>query len=299
LSAMRDERLVYLKKLGADGPVVIDTAQLDRRKPKSAEARRPRASFTQEGARKLRLRFRKTGPAAFLSHLDLLRVIPRLFRRLELPLFYSQGFHPKPEMVFGPALSLGVASLCEHVDLKLVCDVELDGLAERLTAQAPAGLVVESVVALGAHDATIAKLLADGAVARYAVGLPRAAFADHGFADERAMWREIEGQLEGGALTVRRSIDGIGKTIRVRDYLVDVRREHGGDALAIAGVVGDLATLQVDVRLSAQGGVKIGEVVEALLGPEFPYRAVRAAMWTARGVQRAMPTDLDAVAAEE
>ncbi len=133
---MRGERLVYLKKLGAEGPVAIDLEK--RRQKRPEERRRPKVSFVQGTARRYRLRFEKTGPSAFVGHLDLLRLLPRVFRRLDLPVLYSQGFHPKPDLTFGPALSLGIASLDEHIDVRITADLDLEGLCEQLTAHAPA-----------------------------------------------------------------------------------------------------------------------------------------------------------------
>ena len=38
---------------------------------------------------KLRLRFEKTGKAVYISHLDLMRVVQRVFLRAGVPLRYS------------------------------------------------------------------------------------------------------------------------------------------------------------------------------------------------------------------
>lgn len=291
LSAMRGERLVYLKKLGADGPVVID---LEKRKPKRPDERRPRVQFTQGTPTRYRIRYRKIGPAAFGSHLDMIRALPRVFRRAGLPLFYSQGFHPKPDLTFGPALSLGVASLDEYVDAKIIADLPLDGLAELLDQSAPEGLQVMSVAKLGPKDDNVAKVLGDTGYARYVVGIARSVLPTLGLADEAALRSEIEGQLEGGRLTVIRPMDGIGKKIDVRKYLERITVGLGGDDLARAGIVGDLIPIDVVVSLSNQGGVKITEVVEAFLGADVPHRALRAEMWASHGGRRVDPMDVSA-----
>src|SRR5690606_2949278 len=66
-----------------------------------------------------RIRFAKVGRAAFLGHLDLIRLLARCFRRADLPLAMTRGFSPKPRMTFGPALGLGVPSLGELMDVDL------------------------------------------------------------------------------------------------------------------------------------------------------------------------------------
>lgn len=295
LSAMRGERLVYLKKLGADGPVAIDP---EKRRKKSPQERRPTVKFTQSAPTRYRVRYKKIGPAAFTSHLDLIRVLPRIFRRLELPLHYSQGFHPKADLTFGPALSLGIASLEEYFDVKIGQEVSLEGFAEQLNGSAPAGFVIDEVVKLGAKDDNIAKVLGDGAYTRYVVGLPRSALPELGLASEQALVHEIEGQLEGGRLTVLRKIDGVGKKIDVRTYLERITVGRGAEDLVRAGVMGDLIPIEVVVSMSGSGGVKISEVIEAFLGKDVPHRAVRAAMWPARAGRRVNPMDAGTLRSE-
>src|SRR5262249_23023694 len=95
-----------------------------------------------------RLRFTKLGRVAFLGHLDLMRLLARSLRRAELPLAVTRGFSPKPRMTFGPALSLGVPSLGEWVDVDLEHDAgagfSADQVRERLGAVTPAGIELTS-----------------------------------------------------------------------------------------------------------------------------------------------------------
>jgi len=300
LGAMRGERLVYLKKLGAEGPVAIDLEK--RRQKRPEERRRPKVSFVQGTARRYRLRFEKTGPSAFVGHLDLLRLLPRVFRRLDLPVLYSQGFHPKPDLTFGPALSLGIASLDEHIDVRITADLDLEGLCEQLTAHAPAGIVFTGAARLSDTDPSIAKLLSEG-MARWVVGLPVSALPHAGLLSRptdgdwvTAVRHEVEGQLEGGNLVVLRTVDGIGKKIDVRSFLRGVRVGVGREALDRAGIMGDLLPIQIDTALSGSSGVRVGEVVEALLGKEVPFRAVRASMWARRPGSDHDTTPLDLAA---
>ena len=85
---------------------------------------------------RFRLRFAKTGAIALLGHLDLMRELPRVIRRAGVKTAYTEGFHPKPDMSFGPALSLGVASLDEYADVKLLDPPPERELLERLEAHA-------------------------------------------------------------------------------------------------------------------------------------------------------------------
>ena len=58
----------------------------------------------------VRLRFTKTGEAAYISLLDLQRVMQRAFKRSGLPVWYTQGFNPHIYMTFAAPLALGQES---------------------------------------------------------------------------------------------------------------------------------------------------------------------------------------------
>ncbi|UCF64570.1 MAG: TIGR03960 family B12-binding radical SAM protein [bacterium] len=102
---------------------------------------RRRADTTPPVKKKLRLRFTKTGLTRFLSHLDVVRLFDRAARRAKISLVYSQGFHPRPKMAFGPPLSLGVGSVAEYVDLEAEMGSEGD-IQTRLNDALPAGIQI-------------------------------------------------------------------------------------------------------------------------------------------------------------
>lgn len=89
-----------------------------RREPAPARPEPPPAFHTY------RLAFTKTGPAAWMSHLDLVRTLPRIFRRANLPLKFTEGFHPRPQLAFSPALGVGVHGRREFVDVPLAGEPE-------------------------------------------------------------------------------------------------------------------------------------------------------------------------------
>ena len=91
---------------------------------------------------KLRLRFRKTGRAVYISHLDLMHTMQRAFSRAGLALKYSEGFNPHPQIAIALPLSVGTASLCELMDFRLREETDLSTLPARLTAVMPEGIEV-------------------------------------------------------------------------------------------------------------------------------------------------------------
>ena len=70
-----------------------------------------------------RLLFEKKGNAVWISHLDLMRLFQRAFKRAGLPLTHTQGFNPRPSVSIALPLSVGVESCCE------ILDFDLDGAA--------------------------------------------------------------------------------------------------------------------------------------------------------------------------
>ena len=67
----------------------------------------------------LRVKFFKVGSLQYISHLDLVRTMHKIIIRANLPLWYTEGFNPKPKMVFAAPLSIGAESMCEFMDLRL------------------------------------------------------------------------------------------------------------------------------------------------------------------------------------
>ena len=67
----------------------------------------------------LRALFQKTGNAVYISHLDLMRLFQRAFKRAGLPLTHTQGFNPRPSVSIALPLSLGVESQCELLDFEI------------------------------------------------------------------------------------------------------------------------------------------------------------------------------------
>ena len=88
---------------------------------------------------KLRLRFKKTGRAIYISHLDLMKTMQRAFSRAEYELKYSEGFNPRPQISIALPLSVGMGSVCEVMDFRLRHDADLAELPSRLTAALPEG----------------------------------------------------------------------------------------------------------------------------------------------------------------
>lgn len=127
--------------------------------PAPAPGDRPRGE-------RVRVHYLKRERAALFGHLDTVRVFERAFRRAGIALVHTQGFNPKPRMVFAPACPLGVESEAEYIDLEIASPVSAQDVGERLQAQLPQGFEVHCVEAL-ARDATPISALVLGYVVRF------------------------------------------------------------------------------------------------------------------------------------
>lgn len=88
----------------------------------------------------VRLFYKKSGAARFVSHLDTMRFMTRLLRRAELPVWYTEGFNPHLYITFALPLSLGMSSDYEIADIRLTDDCfELSDICERLNRNCPEG----------------------------------------------------------------------------------------------------------------------------------------------------------------
>ncbi len=100
----------------------------------------PEPAATPPPAQRIRLRYRKLGPARFIGTREIGSVFLRAARRARLPLAFSHGHHPMPRLSFSPAIPLGFSSDDEYVDLELTAATPPETVAARLAAELPEGL---------------------------------------------------------------------------------------------------------------------------------------------------------------
>jgi len=94
-----------------------------------------------------RLLFEKTGNAIWISHLDLMRLFQRAFKRAGLPLTHTQGYNPRPSVSIALPLSVGIESSCELLDFQLDGDSKFtcDEIKSRINAALVNGVRVLDV----------------------------------------------------------------------------------------------------------------------------------------------------------
>lgn len=124
-----------------------------------------------------RLLFEKTGNAIWISHLDLMRLFQRAFKRVNLPLKHTQGFNPRPSVSIALPLSVGIESFCELLDFDLDGEeIPTEEICARLNGALVEGIRVRQVYETGRKLKELA-LLKCRVTLEYDNGVPAGACA--------------------------------------------------------------------------------------------------------------------------
>ena len=125
---------------------------------KSAQAAEPQY-LMEVFAMKLRLKFSKEGRIKFVGHLDLLRLFQRVIKSAQIPMAYSQGFNPHPLLYFAQALSVGITSEGEYLDIHLEEDVDPAWVKNQMNSILAEGLKIQKVSILKEESKTCMALI--------------------------------------------------------------------------------------------------------------------------------------------
>lgn len=180
----------------------------------------PDTESSHKGAQ-FRLWFEKTGPAKYLSQLELQTVLERAMRKADVPLSFSQGYHPTPRLSFARALPVGVESVCEWCQIVLRKEVPLEQWIEDINTSLPRGLRITEVERIS---------LQEKPKPSFAEGFEITYHPDGVEADEHTRaWHDA---LQATELPLRkRTKKGREKTIDVRQALSSVQDRGQGKIL--------------------------------------------------------------------
>lgn len=195
-----------------------------------------------------RICFQKTGPASYLSHLDLVRVMERSARRAGLPLAYSEGFNPHPKMAFASPLPVGISGEEELADIELENEVTADSIMEGLNRSLPDGLAVRRVRRV------------EGGGRSLMAQVQTSVYRLTGQLDAPLEPEELNQVIE--RLLARETIS-VTRRIKDKTRIVDVRPA----IVALSGVCNGLV---VDLSIAAAIGVRPQDVLTALVEEGLP-----------------------------
>ncbi|WP_404309947.1 TIGR03936 family radical SAM-associated protein [Neorhodopirellula lusitana] len=203
-------------------------------KPRRTRKSRVSPNLHPEGSLRVRyrIRFSKTDLLRWISHRDLASLWERIGRRVGLPFSMTEGFHPKPRLMFPSALPLGVESLDEVVDLELDREWDESELLGKLREDQQPGLAIHHATRV---DLTEGKARLAGR--QYRVTLPD----DFNGAERSQVELAIE-QLKGsGTITIDRK----GKDVVTHVPTQIPSLELQADCLIARLVNGEAASLKI------------------------------------------------------
>ncbi len=180
----------------------------------------------------------------FVSHLDIQRLLQRAFRRAGIPLAYSQGFNPHPQLSFATALATGYTSAAEWVDVKLERELAAREFLSAANAALPKGFALLEAYAVEEKLPALTALLS---LARYAV-----TFAPG--TDAEALRRDIAALLRGPIVVEKRTKGGM-KSVDIRPQVnaaeVTDAEEGGGAVLRLSGALNASGSMNIELLLGA------------------------------------------------
>jgi radical SAM-linked protein len=213
----------------------------------------------------VRVKYAKAGRLVALSHLETMHSLLRAIRRARLPMAYSQGYHPKPRVSFGPALPVGVESVCEYMDLEIVGVQDPAGIATRLAAALPAGLDIQEAMRI---DPRAPSISASMRAIHYAAEFPeewsqeRLAERVSAF-DALPVVRVVRATPKGSPRNAGENIaQGKAREIDLKDIVTHVAVEGTG-------------RVAFSLRVDPSGSAKPAEVLGAIFGEGSPPRGVK------------------------
>lgn len=168
--------------------------------------------------------FSKRGRAVYISHLDLMKAMQRALKRSKLPVWYTEGYNPRIYLNFPLALSLGVESACEPMDMAVVEEISPEEIMDRLNAVLPEGIAIEKCF------------------------YPKNNIKDMGFAEYNIAFAAETGDIKTlfDEFTARETIIVKKHSKKKGEVEVDIK-----PYINVLGVSADNGRLSVDIRLPA------------------------------------------------
>jgi radical SAM-linked protein len=186
LNKARRDQEAHVASFDEHGRILVrGRADGENEKKRTGLKAAPPALAPHLGKKAVQFRFwyARTGPAAYLSQLEVQHIFDRALRKAKLPLSFSQGFHPLPLVSYGRALPVGVASECEWFSVYLREHRPLPETLTALNSALPRGLRLLSV-----ENRPLEKKSADEAMEAFRVETPAPPEERAGFF---SAWRRI------------------------------------------------------------------------------------------------------------
>lgn len=192
------------------------------------------------------IKFSKQGYICYTSHLDMLRLFKRAFKRGGISLSYSQGFNPHPKMGFAQPLSLGYSSISEYLEFETDQEYEIPVLRRALEQQVPEGI---EILSCEKGDNCKKSLAAKTCAAEYIIGIP----LEHALkGDGESLCSTFLHQKEIKVLKRQKKTKAL-QEVDIKDKIQQLTFTMAGDSLLITTLLdsGSESNLSPELLLSA------------------------------------------------
>ena len=186
---------------------------------------------------RLAVRFTKGAPVRFVSHLDVQRLFQRAFRRAKLPLAYSQGFNPHPLVSFATALSVGMISMGEYLDVTLTEYMPPESFIDAVSTVLPKGIEIVEAFDMGESRKSLTSAMRSASYMA-SVRFEKAVDSDS--------VKSALNELLSGEIVVMKKTKGGSKPTDIRPMVISVD---------VCEVEGQRAEIKLNGVLSAEGGL--------------------------------------------
>jgi radical SAM family uncharacterized protein/radical SAM-linked protein len=203
--------------------------------------------------KKVRLSFTKEGEIRFISHLELAHLFHRASKRADLPLSYSEGFHPMPRIIFATAIPVGMESRMEIVDMELEGRITSREVKEKLNQTLPKGIEILEAEEVPLNSPSSSALTSSV----YWVTLDRL------ISKEKAIPR-IQKALEEEEFILHQERKGKGRRVDIRPLIEKMEVKEGREDLGETPPWG----IELVLRNGMGRTAKPTEIVGAILGFE-------------------------------
>jgi len=217
---------------------------------------------------KIRLKYSRNERLRFYSHLDIIRLFQRAIRRINLPVSYSQGFHPHMKLSFGPPLAIGYNSESEYLDIQLDSPFEnryLSNLSDTL----PRGLQIQAYKLTMTGAESLTKVI-NSASYRVAIGLNE---------NQKLQAGNLLGNSEIEITRIKKDVE---KKFWLNDFLHEINSTDDG--------------LEMLLKFSSGGFIRPNEVLTFGLGIDIDTALAcvynRTGQYKISGIHKVDPLDM-------
>lgn len=194
---------------------------------------------------KYRLKITKGEPIRYISHLDFAALMQRAICRAHLPAAYSEGFNPHMKIAFASALSVGITSMSEYMDLELKKDICQPEVFDKLRKVLPKGVELLQVKQIDMRAKALMSIVDE---ASYEIVLPL-------YDDIAKLQQAIDNFNRWTQFVIVRETPKKRKEIEIKQYL---------PKKITFTIENNTLKLHLNIKITSTGTVKPNEVLEAL-----------------------------------